>query len=96
MAFALFAVMAAAMLWNVITVSWRQRRIPTELLGRVNSIYRFFGWGSMPLGAMAAGAMVALLEPSLGRELALRAPFFTAAALCCCLLLYAISCLRLD
>ena len=50
MAVSLFAVMAGAMLWNVITVSWRQRRIPPELLGRVNSIYRFFGWGSMPLG----------------------------------------------
>lgn len=96
MAFALFSVMAAAMLWNVITVSWRQRRIPTELLGRANSIYRFLGWGSMPLGAMAAGAMVALLQPYLGRELALRAPFFTAAALCLCLLLYAIARLRLD
>ncbi len=96
MALALFLIMAAAMLWNVITVSWRQRRIPTELLGRVNSIYRFFGWGSMPLGAMAGGAMVALLEPSLGRELALRAPFLTAAALCLCLLLYAIARLRLD
>ncbi|WP_299420338.1 MFS transporter [uncultured Shimia sp.] len=96
MATALFSVMAAAMLWNVITVSWRQRRIPTELLGRVNSIYRFFGWGSMPLGALAAGALVTLLEPSLGRELALRAPFLTAAALCFCLLLYAIARLRLD
>ncbi len=96
MALALFAVMAAAMLWNVITVSWRQRRIPTELLGRVNSIYRFFGWGSMPLGAMAGGALVARLEPSLGRELALRAPFLTAAALCLCLLLYVIARLRLD
>jgi MFS family permease len=96
MALALFSVMAAAMLWNVITVSWRQRRIPTELLGRVNSIYRFFGWGSMPLGAMAGGTMVALLEPSLGRELALRTPFLAAAALCLCLLLYAIARLRLD
>ncbi len=96
MALALFSVMAAAMLWNVITVSWRQRRIPTELLGRVNSIYRFFGWGSMPLGAMAGGAMVALLESSLGRDLALRAPFLAAAALCLCLLLYAIARLRLD
>ena len=96
MALALFSVMAASMLWNVITVSWRQRRIPTELLGRVNSIYRFFGWGSMPLGAMAGGAMVALLEPSLGRDLALRAPFLAAAALCLCLLLYAIARLRLD
>jgi len=96
MALALFSVMAAAMLWNVITVSWRQRRIPTALLGRVNSIYRFFGWGSMPLGAIAGGAVVALLEPTLGRELALRAPFLSAAALCLCLLLYAIARLRLD
>lgn len=96
MAVSLFSVMAAAMLWNVITLSWRQRRIPTELLGRVNSIYRFFGWGSMPLGAMAGGTMVALLEPTLGRDLALRAPFLAAAALCLCLLLYAIARLRLD
>lgn len=96
MALALFSVMAAAMLWNVITVSWRQRRIPTALLGRVNSIYRFFGWGSMPLGAIAGGAVVALLEPTLGRELALRAPFLSAAALCLCLLLYAIASLRLE
>ena len=51
---AMFSLMVGAMLWNVITVSWRQRRIPSELLGRVNSIYRFFGWGSMPLGAMVA------------------------------------------
>ncbi len=63
MAAALFAILAAAMLWNVITVSWRQRRIPGTVLGRVNSIYRFFGWGTMPLGALAGGAVVALLEP---------------------------------
>src|SRR5690606_10154330 len=43
MALTLFFVLVAAMLWNVITVSWRQRRIPPALLGRVNSIYRFFG-----------------------------------------------------
>lgn len=43
MAMALFAVLLTGMLWDVITVLWRQRRIPTELLGRVNSIYRFFG-----------------------------------------------------
>ncbi len=96
MALALFGVMACAMLWNVITVSWRQRRIPTALLGRVNSIYRFFGWGSMPLGAMAGGATVALLEGPLTRDLALRAPFLLAAALFACLLLYALFRLRLD
>jgi MFS family permease len=96
MALALFAVMACAMLWNVITVSWRQRRIPTALLGRVNSIYRCFGWGSMPLGALAGGAIVALLDGPLPRDLALRAPFLIAASLCLLLLLYALKRLRLT
>lgn len=96
MALALFGVMASAMLWNVITVSWRQRRIPTELLGRVNSIYRFFGWGSMPLGALAGGFVVSLLEDGLGREAALRTPFLLAAACCVLLLVYAVFRLRLP
>jgi MFS family permease len=96
MATALFIVLAAAMLWNVITVSWRQRRIPPQLLGRVNSIYRFFGWGSMPLGALAGGATVRLLEPDLGREMALRAPFLLAATCCAALLIYALLRLRLE
>ncbi len=96
MAVAQFGVMAAAMLWNVITVSWRQRRIPAELLGRVNGIYRCFGWGSMPLGALAGGAVVALWEPLAGRELALRMPFFLSAAGCAALLGYAVWRLRLS
>ena len=95
MALALFAIMAAAMLWNVITVSWRQRRIPPEFLGRVNSIYRFFGWGSMPLGALAGGVVVSLAESGLGRESALRAPFLLAAAGSAVLLVYGLFRLRL-
>lgn len=35
---ALFIQMIFVMLWNVVTVSYRQRVIPDELLGRVNSI----------------------------------------------------------
>ncbi|ATG45946.1 putative transporter, MFS family (plasmid) [Phaeobacter piscinae] len=96
MALAMFGVMAAAMVWNVITVSWRQRRIPSELLGRVNSIYRCFGWGSMPLGALAGGTVVAVLETDLGRDLALRMPFLIAAGCCLLLLAYATLRLRLD
>lgn len=96
MGVALFVVMAGAMLWNVITVSWRQRRIPSDLLGRVNSIYRFFGWGSMPLGALTAGGIVAFLENDMSRELALRATFGLAALACACLLVYALFKLRLD
>ena len=96
MGLALYCVMAAAMLWNVITVSWRQRRIPAPLLGRVNSIYRFFGWGSMPLGALAGGIMVSALEPAYGREIALRATFLMSGAACGGLLTYALFRLRLD
>lgn len=96
MALALFVTMAAAMLWNVITVSWRQRRIPPALLGRVNSIYRFFGWGSMPLGALVGGVIVSLLDAEIGREAALRAPFFLAAGCYTALLVYALFRLRLT
>ena len=49
---------AASTIWNVITVSLRQRIIPDHLLGRVNSAYRLLGWGSMPIGA-ALGGLVA-------------------------------------
>jgi len=36
-------------------VTMRQRIVPAELLGRVNSVYRMLGWGLMPLGALAGG-----------------------------------------
>ena len=45
------------MLWNVITVSLRQRITPNRLLGRVNSAYRLLAWGTMPLGAAAGGLL---------------------------------------
>ena len=45
----------SAVAWNVVTVSLRQVLVPDELLGRVNSAYRFFGWGAMPLGALLGG-----------------------------------------
>lgn len=44
-------------LWNVITVSLRQRITPNRLLGRVNSAYRLLAWGTMPLGAAAGGLL---------------------------------------
>ena len=45
------------MLWNIITVSLRQRITPARLLGRVNSAYRQLAWGTMPLGAAAGGLL---------------------------------------
>jgi hypothetical protein len=44
----------------VITVSLRQTIIPPHLLGRVNSVYRFFAWGMIPIGA-ALGCLVVLV-----------------------------------
>ncbi|MGC0273620.1 MFS transporter [Pseudactinotalea sp. Z1739] len=79
----------AIVLWNVITVSLRQRIIPDHLLGRVNSVYRFFGWGTMSLGVLVSGVLVTWLEPGLGREWALRTPFLAAGALSALLLPYA-------
>lgn len=42
-------------MWNVVTVTLRQERVPLDLLGRVNSVYRLIGWGLIPLGALAGG-----------------------------------------
>lgn len=78
-----------AILWNIITVSLRQTIIPDHLLGRVNSVYRFFGWGMMPLGALAGGAVVWIAENATSRSLALRWPFFIVAAANVLLLAYA-------
>ncbi len=57
-------------LWNIITVSLRQSIIPDDLLGRVNSAYRFFGWGALPVGSLLGGA--------LAEWFGLRAPFIVA------------------
>ena len=45
------------MLWNIITVSLRQRITPDRLLGRLNSCYRLLAWGTIPLGAAVGGLL---------------------------------------
>ena len=87
---------AGSMVWNVATVSWRQRVIPDDVLGRVNGIYRFFGWGSMPLGALAGGVIVSMASGPFGLDAALRLPFWLAFAGCVALFAYAVTRLRLD
>ena len=71
----------SAILWNTITVSLRQSIIPSHLLGRVNSVYRFFAWGSIPIGMFLGGGLVAVGQLVLSREMALRTPYFTGAVL---------------
>lgn len=46
-----------SVIWNVITVSLRQRITPDHLLGRMNAAYRLLGWGTMPIGAAIGGAV---------------------------------------
>ncbi|MGA7096597.1 MAG: MFS transporter [Acidimicrobiia bacterium] len=79
-----------AVLWNVITVSLRQSLIPDRMLGRVNSVYRFLGWGMMPIGSLLGGVIVAMTEPLVGREWSLRVPFLFAAAVLIALYFYAL------
>ena len=79
---AMFFVSAiASVMWNVITVSLRQTIIPDHLLGRVNSVYRLFGWGTMPLGLAFGGLIVNGAEAvGVDRVMALRLPYFLSAA----------------
>lgn len=89
-AWLMFAVFAfTGVLWNVITVSLRQSIIPDHLLGRVNSVYRFFAWGAIPIGALIGGLVVAGTDTFASRDLALRMPWFVVAAGQLLMLVYA-------
>jgi MFS family permease len=68
-AFALSGV--GVVMWNVVTVSLRQRIVPDRLLGRLNASYRLLAWGSQPLGALLGGAI--------GQVLGLPAVFLLSA-----------------
>jgi MFS family permease len=83
-----------AILWNTITVSLRQSIIPPALLGRVNSVYRFFAWGSIPIGMFVGGGLVTLMTHLVSRESALRAPYLISVALG--LILWALAAPRLT
>lgn len=77
---ACFAVAGVAVvMWNVVTVSLRQRIVPDELLGRVNASYRLLAWGSQPIGALLGGLAAEVLG--------LQAVFLLAGAGTACLVL---------
>ncbi|MGL4320095.1 MAG: MFS transporter [Paracoccaceae bacterium] len=76
-AFMLFEL--SGLIWNIVSVSTRQRLIPDALLGRVNSIYRLLAWGMMPLGLLASGLIVRWAEGAFARNVALVLPFWVAA-----------------
>ena len=62
----------AATVWNVVMVSLRQQIIPAPLFGRVNSVYRWFGWGTLPIGSLLGGQVA--------HWYGLRATYFVGAA----------------
>jgi len=96
--FVMFAIFSfSAVLWNVITVSLRQTIIPDALLGRVNSVYRFFAWGMMPIGLAIGGLLVAGLEAAgASRDIALRSPWWLASIAYVALFFYAAPKLTTD
>lgn len=70
----------SGLIWNTVSVSYRQRTIPDALLGRVNSIYRLLAWGMMPVGLLLSGFIVDFAQGVMSREAALLMPFVFAAA----------------
>ncbi|MFD7662136.1 MFS transporter [Streptomyces sp. NPDC059788] len=58
-----FALMAlGAAVYQALTVSFRQATTPPDQLGRLNGVYRLVGTGTIPLGALAGGALAKLVE----------------------------------
>ena len=64
---------ATSGMWNVATISLRQRIVPDALLGRVTSAYRLVAFAAMPVGAALGGL--------LARGYGLAAPFTVAGVL---------------
>ncbi|MFJ9810370.1 MFS transporter [Streptomyces sp. NPDC101158] len=61
-----------AVIYQTLTVSFRQTAVPPEVLGRVNGVYRLFGTGTAPLGALLAGFVA--------DRFGVRTPFLLAGA----------------
>ncbi|MEU4201571.1 MFS transporter [Streptomyces sp. NPDC039022] len=58
-----FALMAlGAAVYQALTVSFRQATTPPDQLGRLNGVYRLVGTGTIPLGALAGGALAKAVE----------------------------------
>jgi len=75
-----FAVLEfAGLIWNIVSVSTRQRMIPDAMLGRVNSLYRLLAWGMMPVGLILSGLIVQAADGPFARDMALTLPFWAAA-----------------
>jgi MFS family permease len=75
---AFLAVGATVILWNVPTITARQRLAPDNLVGRVQAVYRMIAWGTYPVGALIGGL--------LAHETGNRTPSYFASAILALLL----------
>lgn len=92
---ALFLEAFGNMLWNIASVSYRQRTIPDTLLGRVNASFRFIGTGPGAAGSVAGGALV-VAAAGLGAAQALHLLYAVVAVGALGLLAYSALRLRLS
>ncbi len=60
--------------WNIATVSYRQRITPQLLMGRVGGIVRLFSQGIAPIGMLFGGGMTTILSQHISRDLAIKMP----------------------
>jgi MFS family permease len=50
-----------SVVYNITQVSLRQAIAPERIQGRMNAVMRFLVWGTLPLGALAGGALASVL-----------------------------------
>jgi MFS family permease len=62
-----------ALVWSVVTLSLRQRVVPSDMLGRVNGVYYLFSVGGSAVGALLGGVVAHVFG--------ITAPFWIGAAL---------------
>jgi MFS family permease len=68
-----FVLGASITMWNVVTVTIRQRLIEPAQFGRVNSVYRWIGTGAGAFGALVGGQLAYATN--------LRVPYIAAGAI---------------
>jgi MFS family permease len=52
---------AGLAVFNVHSLSVRQALVPTEMIGRVVSVYRLASWATIPFGSLLGGALASQL-----------------------------------
>ena len=65
--------------WNVSVTTFRQRRVPIELMGRVGAAGRVIGYGALPLGSLLGGLLGQLLSAQMGQRLGLALALLVAS-----------------